>query len=215
MPPKLRSDDGRNIVIRPLIYCAEQELAEFAVQKAFPIIPCDLCGSQENLQRKQVKNLIDDLTAKNPHVRSNLFSALSNVRPHAHLDSKLQKALGIDLAAEPEAAPAELVPLRSCRVNAIPADVAEFWEAYAETIGGADETRPAKRSISATARSSRTSWPRSSSPEPSAPRACSGPRSAEQAPFPSPAISASSRIGRARRSASSKRKRWKSSPSIR
>jgi tRNA 2-thiocytidine biosynthesis protein TtcA len=112
MPPKLRSDDGRNVVIRPLMYCAEQELAEFAVQKAFPIIPCDLCGSQENLQRKQVKHLIDELSAKNPHVRSNLFSALSNVRPTHLLDSKLQKALGIDLTAPSEAAPADLVPLR-------------------------------------------------------------------------------------------------------
>lgn len=84
MPPWLRSDDGQNVVIRPLIYCAEEDLRVFAEQKAFPIVPCDLCGSQENLQRQQIKQLIADLASKNPHLKANIFAALSNVRP-SHL----------------------------------------------------------------------------------------------------------------------------------
>jgi tRNA 2-thiocytidine biosynthesis protein TtcA len=103
MPPKLRSDDGRNLVIRPLIYCAEKDIAELAREKAFPIVPCDLCGSQEHLQRKQIKELISRLDGQNPKVRSNLFAALSNVRPTHLLDAKLWQNLGI-FAAEDEPA---------------------------------------------------------------------------------------------------------------
>jgi tRNA 2-thiocytidine biosynthesis protein TtcA len=97
MPPKLRSDDGRNIVIRPLIYCAEREIAELARLMRFPIIPCDLCGSQENLHRKKVKQLIDALHEENSNVRGNMFSAMSNVRPTHLLDRKLHEAIGHDL----------------------------------------------------------------------------------------------------------------------
>lgn len=81
MPPRLVSDDGRNVVIRPLVYCAEAEIAEYAEERAFPIIPCDLCGSQPNLQRQQVKRLIAELAAQNPNVPGNLLAALGNVRP--------------------------------------------------------------------------------------------------------------------------------------
>jgi tRNA 2-thiocytidine biosynthesis protein TtcA len=95
MPPKLLSDDGQNVVIRPLVYASEAELAEFAALKAFPIIPCDLCGSQENLQRKQLKHLLDELDAKNPLVRRNLFAALANVRPTHLLDVELSRRLGL------------------------------------------------------------------------------------------------------------------------
>ncbi|MCA9513731.1 MAG: tRNA 2-thiocytidine(32) synthetase TtcA [Myxococcales bacterium] len=96
MPPILRSDDGRNTVIRPLAYCYEEEVAELAAALAFPIIPCDLCGSQENLQRKKVKALLAALHAENPKVKGNLFAALGNVRPSHLLDRKLWKKLGID-----------------------------------------------------------------------------------------------------------------------
>jgi tRNA 2-thiocytidine biosynthesis protein TtcA len=97
MPPKLISDDGRNTVIRPLAYCAEEEIAEFAALMNFPIIPCDLCGSQENLHRKKVKRLISELHAENPVVRGNIFAALGNVRPSHLLDRKLHERLGHDI----------------------------------------------------------------------------------------------------------------------
>ncbi|MEO8905437.1 MAG: tRNA 2-thiocytidine(32) synthetase TtcA [Polyangiaceae bacterium] len=100
MPARLRSDDGRNVVIRPLVYVSEVELAEFAEAQAFPIIPCDLCGSQENLQRKQVKNLLTDLNAKNPKVRANVFAALGNIRPSHLYDVALRQALGVVEADE-------------------------------------------------------------------------------------------------------------------
>jgi tRNA 2-thiocytidine biosynthesis protein TtcA len=105
MPARLRSDDGRNVVIRPLVYLSEAELTEFAAQKAFPIIPCDLCGSQENLQRKQVKNLLNELNARNPKVRANVFNALGNVRPSHLYDVALRAALGV--AEAEESAPAD------------------------------------------------------------------------------------------------------------
>lgn len=106
MPARLRSDDGRNTVIRPLVYVTEPELQEFAEQMAFPIIPCDLCGSQENLQRKQVKNLLNDLNAKNSKVRANVFAAIGNVRPSHLFDVALRQSLGVvDALEAPEAAP--------------------------------------------------------------------------------------------------------------
>ncbi len=80
MPPRLQADDGENIVIRPLCYSAEQDIAEYARLMAFPILPCDLCGSQDNLKRQRVKRLIAELHAENPNVRGNLFAALGNVR---------------------------------------------------------------------------------------------------------------------------------------
>ena len=89
MPARLRSDDGRNTVIRPLLSCSEADIAEFANAKQFPIIPCNLCGSQDNLKRQEVKALIAQLESQNPNIRGNLFSALSNVRPTHLLDKTL------------------------------------------------------------------------------------------------------------------------------
>lgn len=89
MPPLLRSDDGRNTVIRPLCYAPEEEIAAFAALKRFPIIPCDLCGSQENLQRKRMKRMVDELAREHPNVRSSILAAMGNVRPSHLIDRQL------------------------------------------------------------------------------------------------------------------------------
>jgi tRNA 2-thiocytidine biosynthesis protein TtcA len=107
MPPRLRSDDGRNVVIRPLVYCAEHEIAAFAEEQQFPIVPCGLCGSQPNAQRQQMKRLVADMSRENPHVVGNLFRAVSNVLPSHLLDRDLWERLGLTEASELE--PADLI----------------------------------------------------------------------------------------------------------
>lgn len=99
MPPKLLSDDGRNTVIRPLVYCAEREIAAFSESAGFPIIPCDLCGSQENLQRKRVKRMLNELEAEHPDVRRSLLGAMGNVMPAHLLDARLQALEGTERAS--------------------------------------------------------------------------------------------------------------------
>ena len=89
MPPKLLSDDGKHVVIRPLAYCRESDIATYAGQHAFPIIPCNLCGSQENLQRKQVRKMIDTWEREHPGRSEIMFRALCNVAPSQLADSKL------------------------------------------------------------------------------------------------------------------------------
>ena len=89
MPPKLRSNDGRNTVIRPLAYCSERDIAEYASRCDFPIIPCDLCGSQSNLKRARIKKLIAELEQEIPHIRASMLNALGNVVPTHLLDHQL------------------------------------------------------------------------------------------------------------------------------
>lgn len=89
MPPKLLSDDKRNIVIRPMAYCREQDLTEYTEHKQFPIIPCNLCGSQENLQRQSIKRMLKDWDKSNPGRTETIFSALQKVSPSQLADTAL------------------------------------------------------------------------------------------------------------------------------
>lgn len=95
MPPLLRSDDGRNTVIRPLYLCAEADIVELARAQAFPILPCNLCGSQDGLWREQVAALLADLERRIPNVRSSIMAALMNVRPTHLPDVGLWERLGL------------------------------------------------------------------------------------------------------------------------
>jgi len=103
MPPKLVSDNGKHIVIRPLAYVEEGDLEAYAAWKNFPIIPCDLCGSQDNLQRQQVKQMLHEWERKFPGRVENIFRALGNVSPSHLLDRKLFDFAG--LAANGESDP--------------------------------------------------------------------------------------------------------------
>jgi len=89
MPPKLRSKDGRHIVIRPLAAIPEDDLARYAKLRSFPIIPCDLCGSQEDLKRKQVKAFLLEWEQRSPGCLASMFAALSNIAPALLLDKRL------------------------------------------------------------------------------------------------------------------------------
>ena len=89
MPPKLQSDDGKHIVIRPLAYAKEADMTRYAAFKRFPIIPCDLCGSQENLQRKQIKAMLREWDKKTPGRVDNIFAALATVAPSHLMDRRL------------------------------------------------------------------------------------------------------------------------------
>ena len=89
MPPKLLSDNKKHIVIRPLCYVQEEDIKAFAKEEAFPIIPCNLCGSQENLARKRIAKLIDQLAEENPKVPSNILHALQSIRPSQLMDKDL------------------------------------------------------------------------------------------------------------------------------
>jgi tRNA 2-thiocytidine biosynthesis protein TtcA len=100
MPPKLLSDNKKHIVIRPLAYCQEADIAEFAKLMQFPIIPCNLCGSQENLVRKKIARLIDQLAAENPKVPSNILHALTSVKLSQLMDKSLWDFKGLDALQE-------------------------------------------------------------------------------------------------------------------
>ncbi|WP_225629987.1 MULTISPECIES: tRNA 2-thiocytidine(32) synthetase TtcA [Cysteiniphilum] len=96
MPAKLLTEDKQNVVIRPMVYCQERDIARFAKEQSFPIIPCNLCGTQENLKRQQVKNLIHELAQQNPIIPQNIFASLSNIVPSHLYDQTLFDTRGCD-----------------------------------------------------------------------------------------------------------------------
>lgn len=110
MPPKLLSDDGRNVLVRPLCYVPETKLEALSEIWSIPIIPCNLCGSQEGLKRKRMKKLIRDLETEIPHIGSSVIKALSNVKPSQLLDRDLWDfdALRAEAAAAPKIVPADV-----------------------------------------------------------------------------------------------------------
>jgi len=110
MPPKLVSDDGKHVVIRPLAYVAEEDLVEYAAQKAFPIIPCALCGSQDNLERKKIGEMLAEWQRRNPGRVESIVRALSDVSASHLLDRKL-----FDFAALQSESPMPETTRRSSR----------------------------------------------------------------------------------------------------
>lgn len=114
MPPILKSDDGRNTVIRPLAYCRESDVAEFAAHMQYPIIACDLCGSQPNLQRRRVKKIISDLAGEMPMVRDTMLSALGRVIPSHLMDFNLFDFKKLGSAARDEDADRKKISDADC-----------------------------------------------------------------------------------------------------
>jgi tRNA 2-thiocytidine biosynthesis protein TtcA len=97
MPPKLLTQTKKQIVIRPLVFCQEKDIAAYAKELHFPIIPCNLCGSQENLKRQKVKKLIEELAADNPKVPSNMLHALQSINPSQLMDHDLWDFKGLEV----------------------------------------------------------------------------------------------------------------------
>ncbi len=102
MPPKLLSDDKQNIVIRPLAYCKEKDISRFAEFKKFPIIPCNLCGSQENLQRQAMKEMLTGWDRQFPGRLETIFSSIQNISPSQMADSKLFDFMGLTIDKDSE-----------------------------------------------------------------------------------------------------------------
>ena len=110
MPPKLVSDDGKHVVIRPLAYVEERDLESYAGLRGFPIIPCDLCGSQDLLQRKQVKAMLREWERRHPGRLESIFGALTNVAPSHLLDRSLFDFANIEAAGESKSQPIHFAP---------------------------------------------------------------------------------------------------------
>ena len=100
MPPKLVNDAGDVVVLRPLSYCAEDDIAAYAALRGYPLIPCNLCGDQPDQQRRVVGEMLADLDRRHPGIRAHMLAALRNVRPSHLLDARLWQALGLAVAAD-------------------------------------------------------------------------------------------------------------------
>jgi tRNA 2-thiocytidine biosynthesis protein TtcA len=123
MPPKLQSDDGKQIVIRPLSYIKEADLIRYAEVKQFPIIPCDLCGSQENLQRKQIKNMLREWEKTHKGRVDNIFAALSTVAPSHLMDRNLFDFAGLKASGQPDPNGDTAFDEEPCAVPAMPGTI--------------------------------------------------------------------------------------------
>jgi tRNA 2-thiocytidine biosynthesis protein TtcA len=111
MPPKLLSDDGQNVVIRPLAYCTEEDIARYAETRKFPIIPCDLCGTQPKLQRQQIKSMLSEWKRAHPGRIENIFRAISHVSPSQLADHELFDFINLgNDSHEPDGSPGWLIP---------------------------------------------------------------------------------------------------------
>lgn len=129
MPPKLVSNDRRNVVVRPMLYLREEAIARYAELRRFPILPCDLCGSQEQLKRKQVKRLLTELEGIAPQARDSMLGALTNIKATHLLDRALWDALGLEVAREQveatgatgREAPTDEAPAREAPADGAPA----------------------------------------------------------------------------------------------
>ena len=113
MPPLLNADEGRHTVIRPLVYCDEADIRAYSAAQAFPILPCDLCGSQENLKRKVVGRMLDGLERETPGTKQIMLAALQNVVPSHLLDKGLWAKLGVHAANEEKDVQSGLIPSAS------------------------------------------------------------------------------------------------------
>jgi tRNA 2-thiocytidine biosynthesis protein TtcA len=112
MPPKLLSDDGEHVVIRPLAYCREQDIARYAEERQFPVIPCNLCGSQPNLQRQAIKEMLGQWKRRHPGRIENIFRAIGHVSPSQLADHDLFDFRSLGAGTAPEHAPVDwLLPI--------------------------------------------------------------------------------------------------------
>jgi tRNA 2-thiocytidine biosynthesis protein TtcA len=107
MPPKLLSDDKQNVLIRPLAYCSEQEIARYAKLKEFPIIPCNLCGTQENMQRRTIKEMLKQWDREYPGRVESIFRSIANVAPSQLADPRLFPFSGLKAISD-EATPIDI-----------------------------------------------------------------------------------------------------------
>lgn len=128
MPPKLLSDDKRNIVIRPLAYCRERDIKAFAEQCQFPIIPCNLCGSQDNLQRQNIKKMLATWESQHPSRVESIFTAIQNIAPSQMSDAQLFNFTDLQIDRSGERKPYEFADQQSVRVGGAPILPAEFVE---------------------------------------------------------------------------------------
>jgi tRNA 2-thiocytidine biosynthesis protein TtcA len=137
MPPRLVSDDGKHVVIRPLAYVSEDDLEAYAGLRAFPIIPCDLCGSQETLQRKQVKAMLREWDKRNPGRVETIFRSLMNVVPSHLLDRALFDFAAVAAGAVPDDAAAVDIGFD------VDVDLEQAMDARAKERAGVIALRPA------------------------------------------------------------------------